>query len=56
MGIKRLNMIPLTKNEIVSEINDNEELYVSIFPINLKLIYQYQRKYPSLKSKYKIGV
>ena len=41
------------KREIVSEINDTEKVSESNFPINLKSIYQYQRKYPSLFAKYK---
>ena len=37
----------------MSEINDIEELLEGVFPINLKLINQYQRKYPSLMNKCK---
>ena len=37
----------------MSEINDTEELPEGIFPNNLKLIDQYQRKYPNLMAKYK---
>ena len=40
----------------MSEINDTEEVSEGIFPTNLKSIYQYQRKYPSLFAKYKEGV
>ena len=40
------------KKEILSEINDTEELPEGDFPINLKLTDQYQRKYPSLMAKY----
>ena len=39
------------KNENVSEINDTKELPEGIFPINFKLIHQYQQKYPSQFSK-----
>ena len=39
----------------MSEINDIKELPEGGFPINFKLIYQYQRKYPSLMIKYKTG-
>ena len=39
----------------MSEINDTQELPEGIFPVNLKPIEQYQRKYPSLLSKYKKG-
>ena len=38
--------------EIMSKINDTKKLPED-FPINLKLIYQYQRKDPSLMNKYK---
>ena len=37
----------------MSEINEIEEVSEGNFPINLKLIYQYQQKYPSLLAKYK---
>ena len=37
----------------MSEINDTEELPEGLFPINLKLMNQYQRKYPILMDKYK---
>ena len=43
------------KKEIVSQINDTEELPEVIFPINLKIIDQYQRKDPILMDKYEIG-
>ena len=39
----------------MSKINDNGETIESTFPINLKLINQYQRKEPSLMAKYKYG-
>ena len=39
----------------MSEINDTEELPKGIFPINLKIINQYQQKYPILKDKYEMG-
>ena len=39
----------------MSEINDTEEVLEGIFPINLKLIDQYQRKDPILLAKYKDG-
>ena len=39
------------KEEIVSEINDIEELPEGNFPINLKLIKKYQRTEPSLIAK-----
>ena len=39
----------------MSEIDYIKELPESIFPVNLKLIYQYQEKYPSLIAKYKTG-
>ena len=39
----------------MSEINDIEELSEVIPPINLKLIYQYQHKYPRLMAKYNMG-
>ena len=39
----------------MSEINDTEELTEVNFPINLKLIEQYQRKDPSLKDKCELG-
>ena len=37
------------------EINDTEEITDDIFPMILKLIDQYQRKYPILKDKYELG-
>ena len=37
----------------MSEINDTKEIPEGIFPINLKLIYQYQLKDLSLITKYK---
>ena len=40
----------------MSEINDTEELPEGLFPINLKLMNQYQRKYPSLKAKYELSM
>ena len=39
----------------MSEINDTKKIHEGTFPINLKLIEQYQRKYPSLLDKYKDG-
>ena len=39
----------------MSEINDTKELSERIFPINLKLIYQNQRKDPILMAKYITG-
>ena len=39
----------------MSEINDTEEAPEGIFPINLKLIDQYQRKDPILLDKCKMG-
>ena len=61
-----LSRIPLNGNqettqnstyqqEIVSEINDIEELPESTFPINLKLIQNFQRQQPSIRAKYKNG-
>ena len=38
----------------MSEINDTEELPEGIFTLNLRVSNQYQRKYHSLKAKYKI--
>ena len=43
------------KKEIVSEINDIEEITEGTFLINFKLIKKYQRKYPRLLDKYKEG-
>ena len=43
-GIRRLHIIQLIKNDIVSEINKTKELPEGTFPITLKLIHQYQRK------------
>ena len=39
----------------MSEINYTKELPEGIFSIELKLIDQYQRKYPILKDNYKMG-
>ena len=39
----------------MSEINDTEEVPEDTLPINLKLKEQHQRKYPSLRAKYKQG-
>ena len=39
----------------MSEINNTKELPEVIFPINLKLIDQYQQKDPTLKAKYKMA-
>ena len=44
------------QKEIVSEINDNEEIREGRFPINLKLINQHQRKDSILMDKYKEGM
>ena len=44
------------KKEIMSEINNIEEFTESIFPINLKIVDQYQQKEPRLKAKYNIGM
>ena len=52
MGFKILHRSPLYKKEVVLEINDTEEIPEVIFPINLKFIEQYQRKYSSLLAKY----
>ena len=41
--------------ETLSEINDTEEFPEYIFPISLKIITHYQRKYPCLKAKYDMG-
>ena len=56
MGINGIHRIILIKRYFVSEINDTEEVSEGNFPINLKLIYQYKQKYPSLWAKYKEGV
>ena len=37
----------------ISESNETKELPKGIFPINLKLLDRYQRKYPILMAKYK---
>ena len=39
----------------MSEINNTEELYEGKFPINFKIIDQYQWKDPSLYAKLKTG-
>ena len=39
----------------MSEINDTEEIPQGKFPINIKLIEQYQQKNPRLLAKYKEG-
>ena len=39
----------------MSKINDTKELPEDIFPINFKIIDQYQWKDPSLKDKYEMG-
>ena len=60
----RISRIPLNGNEdntqkstyqqeIVSEINDTEELPEVNFPINRKLIQKYQRAEPRITAKYK---
>ena len=43
------------KKEILSEINYTQDLPEDIFPINLKLIDQYQRKDPILLDIYTTG-
>ena len=43
------------QKEIVSEINDIEEIPEGTFPMSLKLIAKYQRSEPSLMSKYEDG-
>ena len=43
------------QKEIVSEINDIEEIPEGAFTIHLKLIQKYQRTEPSLMDKYKDG-
>ena len=59
-------MIPLNGNEetkqkstyqqeIVSEINDTEEIPEGTFPTHLKLIKTYQRLEPNITAKYKDG-
>ena len=53
MGIKRLRISPLHQKEIMSEINDIEEIPEGIFSIKLKLIQKYQRLEPSITAKYK---
>ena len=50
--IKRLYTSPFI---LKIEINDTEELPEGNFPVNLKLINQYQWKYPSLMAKYNMG-
>ena len=42
------------QQEIVSEINDTEELSEYTFPINLKWIQKYQQSEPSIIAKYKM--
>ena len=44
------------QREILSEINDTEELTEVTFLINLKLIQTYQRSEPSIIAKYKNGM
>ena len=44
---------PTYEEEIVSKINDIEELPKGIFLMNLKFINQHKRKDPSLMDKYK---
>ena len=38
--------------ETMSEINHIKEISEGMFPINFKIIFQYQRKYPSLTAKF----
>ena len=45
-------MSPRLKKEILSESNDTEELPECIFPVDLKIIDQYQGKELRRKSKY----
>ena len=40
---------------IMLRINDINKLPEGIFPVKLKIINQYQQKYPSLIAKYKTG-
>ena len=40
---------------VMAEINDTKEKPEIIFPLQLKLISQYQQKPPSIMSKYKTG-
>ena len=44
-----------SQKEIMSEINDIEELPEGIFPINLKFIQKYHWTEPSIIAKYKYG-
>ena len=44
------------QKEIVSEIDDTKEIPDVTFPINLKLIEQYQRIDPMLMGQYKEGM
>ena len=53
MVIKRLHKSPLIKKQN-PKMNETEEFPEIIFPINLILIDQYQRKDPILIAKYKI--
>ena len=39
--------------ETFSETNDTDELPKGVFPITLRIVYQYQRKYPGLMDKFK---
>ena len=52
--MKRLHTIPITEGKLCKK-NDIEEWTEGTFPINLKLIDQYQRKHPILKAIYKMG-
>ena len=66
MVSEKLSILPLNGNketahnsiyqkEIVSEINDTEEIPEGNFPIILKWIHRYQRAEPSMIAKYKNG-
>ena len=55
IGINRLNMSPFVKSkQCQKSITLNNHLKV-FFDIDLKLIKQYKRKYPSLMAKCNIG-
>ena len=55
MGIKKTKPEYNYIKEIMSEINDIDELPEGVFPISLKIIDQYQRKFPILMAKYTTG-
>ena len=54
-GNRETTQKSICKKEIVSEINDLEEIPEGTSPINLKLIAKYQRTEPSLMAKFKYG-